>query len=633
MFKKGYVIHYVREYSDSSGQETRNKILLYSKSISSQSFNINPNLSEESFITLTDNLPIGTIVCIDMSNDALTNDANIVVCFPLFSSHVSLPIKPGEIVWYYVDENNNFEKDVYEDAPLLSVNSFWLSRKIGAKLSEDLNYSFLPRDSLISNIPNETNSIADLIFDGKDSETKKNKKKFIEEENKTIEIPDFNRRNIFADRYSYLPDSSLIYDSTKSNSDFFPNAIPRWFSKPYELTLQGSNNSIVNLTKVNTVNEKNINKGAVDIVAGRYSLFEYIEGEDVISVKDKLVKNASDADSVKAEEIKFLKNSPVLKIKNIKNDEEIFKNQEYYFREKIIDSEVLKAEGVASFKTDASRLYVSEADDIDTSDIYRIDFLQLQRILSDNQEPSSNVLDIEKDYLIDETSVKLKSGQNKKSDFINSNSQDLPSILLKTNNVRIVARESFENKKEEKKINEGSIRLIKSSNDFINYSHIALESNGQIGITGNSILLGNFNTELIKQNILTHEQIEELEESEFVEVEKTKGMHGKGSSVLIGYDERLAEPLVLGHTLESILKEMININIQLTEELKTIADDLAKHIHIGIPTSGVSGPPQPAPHGKTYLEYSTVSQPGLKNRYENIQNNLKDILSRFAKTT
>ena len=81
------------------------------------------------------------------------------------------------------------------------------------------------------------------------------------------------------------------------------------------------------------------------------------------------------------------------------------------------------------------------------------------------------------------------------------------------------------------------------------------------------------------------------------------------------------------------VKEMININILLTEEMKVIADDLAKHIHIGIPTSGVSGPPQPAPHAQTYINYSSIIQPDIRERYENIQNNLKDMLSRFAKTS
>ena len=636
MFKKGYVIHYVNEYSSTSGLNTRNKILNYTKNNASKSLSLVPELSEQSFVTLTDNLPIGSIVCIDMSNSAQSffGSPKVFICFPLFSSHVSLPVKPGEIVWYYEDEENSFDKDVYEESPLLAVNAFWISRKIGAKISEDLNYSFAARDSLVGNTPNNVEEIANQLFQGNDSESKQQKKDFIEKESKTISLPDFKMRDIFSENFGYLPDSVLVYNQTKSENSFYPNATPRWFSKPYELTLQGSNNSIVNLTKTNSISEETINKGAVDIVAGRHSLFEYVESKEEVVLTDKSVKNTTTEENAEIKEIKFSSTSPILKIKNIENDEEILKDQEYYFRQKLTQEQVLQSEGTSNYFSDASRIYVSESDQIDNFSVYNTEFFQFQNNLVNPAENSSLNSDLSKDYLVDESSIKLSANENKSSEYFDSQDLNLPSVLVKSNNIRIVAREEFENKKEEKKLDEGSIRLIKNSNKFENYSHIVMEKDGQIGVSGKSILLGNFNTELVKQGILTSDDLlETIDPVDAAEVDQLKDMHGKGSTVLIGYDERISEPLVLGNSLEAILKEMININILLTEEMKVIADDLAKHIHIGIPTSGVSGPPQPAPHAQTYINYSSVIQPDIRERYENIQNNLKDMLSRFAKTS
>lgn len=634
MFKKGYVIHYVNEYSSSSGLTTRNKILNYTKNSASKNISLVPKLSEQSFITLTENLPVGSIVCIDMSNEAQSSVASILICFPLFSSHVSLPVKPGEIVWYYKDEENNFDKDVYEESPLLSVNAYWISRKIGAKISEDLNYSFAARDSLISNTPNNVEEIADQLYQGNDAETKKQKKEFIKKETETISLPDFKMRDIFNESFGYLPDSVSIYNQTKAENSFYPNATPRWFSKPYELTLQGSNNSIVNLTKTNSISQETISKGAVDIVAGRHSLFDYIDNDKEVTILDKFVKNTTSEENSSIKEAKFSSSSPILKIKNIENDEEILKDQEYYFRQKLIEEQVLINEGFSNYSSDASRMYISESDQIDNLSVYNTEFFQFQSNLVDPVENSSLNEDLAKDYLTDEASIKLSANENKSSEYFDAQDLNLPSVLIKSNNIRIVARKEFENKKEEKKLDEGSIRLVKNSNKFENYSHIAMEKDGQVGITGKSILLGNFNTELVKQGILKSEDLSEtLDPVDAAAVSDLKDMHGKGSTVLIGYDERISEPLVLGNSLEAILKEMININILLTEELKVIADDLAKHIHIGIPTSGVSGPPQPAPHAETYISYSTVIQPDIRGRYEDIQNNLKDMLSRFAKTS
>jgi hypothetical protein len=151
-----------------------------------------------------------------------------------------------------------------------------------------------------------------------------------------------------------------------------------------------------------------------------------------------------------------------------------------------------------------------------------------------------------------------------------------------------------------------------------------MESDGQIAIDGSTILLGNINKEYLRQGIVTNQ-------NNTPDEEKLSTMHGNGYGVLIGYDEAISEPLVLGNSLEAIIKELININILLVDEIKSLTDDLQSHMHVGVtPGPAPTGPPViPAP----YITFSTTSQDTLKKRYVDIQNNLKEMLSRFAKTS
>tara|TARA_B100000212_G_C27372215_1_gene533107 strand:+ start:448 stop:2286 length:1839 start_codon:yes stop_codon:yes gene_type:complete len=612
MFNTGIVLHYIKEYSSNEISRTKNEIIKHIEDNSLQQKFQNNELLEN----LVENLPIGTVICTDLSN---SENKKTLICLPMFSSHISLPVKPGEIIWYYQD-SYPFKEETKTGTPLLRIDSFWLSRKIGLKISEDLNYSHIQRDSIISNLSIDKENSINTIKN-KTVKEKKEKKLIEKEELKKINIPDYESKKIYSSRYSFLPNTKELYKKTKENEDIFPTAVPRWSSKPYELTFQGSNNSLINLTKTYSSIKDHSNKGAVDLVAGRHFLNEFIElnENEIITVSDKIARNISDKEKRKIKEIKFNKSNPIAKIKNAEEDFELLKNQKYYFGEDLFD--LSANEGFENLLNDASRIYITESDNVDNTSFYNTSNLQNQKILTP-LEIGDTTLENEylKDYLEKEESIKFS---NFGSEAIKVEKVNLPSIFIKSNNIRLISREKFENKKEKKLLEEGSIRLVKQSNNFESYSHISMEKNGDVAIDGKTILLGNINKEYIRQGLI--ESPDDLPDEE-----KLKEMHGNGYGVLIGYDEAISEPLVLGNTLESILKEIIHINIQLVEEVKLITDDLQKHIHLGIPGSGVSGPPQvPAP----YVDFSTTSQENLKKRYKDIQNNLIEILSRFAKTS
>ena len=54
------------------------------------------------------------------------------ICYPFFSSHLLLPVKPGETVW------------VYFDTPVKS-SGYWMSRVHGDEYAEDVNFSHFDR--------------------------------------------------------------------------------------------------------------------------------------------------------------------------------------------------------------------------------------------------------------------------------------------------------------------------------------------------------------------------------------------------------------------------------------------------------------------------------------------------------
>ena len=604
MLSEGIVLYYVRDNSKATHSAIKTKLEYFIDKSMLVPESITSGFYIDNFVK---NLPIGTILCAELSKK---QENKVYVCFPLLTTHVSLPLKSGEIVWFYNHLEKNFTDDVVSLHPMLSVNSFWLSRKVGSSLSEDVAFSFLPRDIEISN---ESDKKEDKVKNIEETNTqqKKFKKEVKKEQEKLIRLPEYKFSDTFIKNFNIISkiNTANIYEDAKTSNDFFPAAVPRWNSKPYELSLQGSNNSLINLTKTFSSNKEIASSGAIDLVVGRKLLENYRESkeDDFYLIEKKFVQNDANEETRQIKELKINKRNSVVTVLNLNGDKEILKGQSVYFGEDFHDDNL---EGSLDIENDASRIYITEFDSLDTSKFYNSSSITLTKLINFSGE-QSELLQKKKEYL-----PSPLEGKNYNTVLIQNDTNPVPSVLFKTNDIRLIARKSIKN--EEKELKEGSIRLIKESNLEYNRSHILLEKDGTILIDGSTIHLGNFDKELIRQKI------------DIDDVKSLDNMNGNGYGVVIGYNEKLSEPLVLGNTLHGMLKELISINIQLTEELKTLSDDLSKHIHVGIPTSGVSGPPQvPTP----YVTFSGTKQPDLKLKYENIQKNLKDMLSRFAKTS
>jgi len=596
MFKKAKVLY----YHNNSNQGIND---FYNK-IKDLSFQDAINKEEFSLKKMIACLPIGTIVA-----KSLDVDEDNIICLPGFSSHISLPLKQGEYVWYFTDSIVH-EKDVTSKRPLLSIHNYWFSRIHGSLISEDLNYTYIERDAKFSG-------------------------EFVSQINDALLVPNFESNNMVEAHLKNSKDSKSTLELYKEGNEiyFSSKATPRYFSPSDDLSLQGSYNTLINLSKTYSMSSLNgTADGSINIIAGRSSLQDFYDSEEDIVFKKFIVDGTSVSLDLKDVSINKLKYN---KIKNTAKGEELFKKPGFYMHE---DQEFNLQESNINFLSDASSLSINELLNIDSDSFYNTTYLNTGFYLDVSDEDGS--------------SVEIES-------FIAT-----PSILMKTNNIRIVARNELTSKIDSDFVlPEGNIRLIKESDSIINYSHLLLESNGFVDITGNTINIGNFKTEYIKH---FEEDYEKFNDQEIAEQFLNEGfkkenldkMRGTGQGVTIGYDPQLSEPLVLGDTLKSLLEQILETNIEFVNELKKISAALKTHTHNNaIPVSSTipllapspAGAPVPVPPGtpignvispsqaptdpSVYNTYETSASSNLENKYNEINKNLINMLSKFAKTS
>ena len=137
------------------------------------------------------------------------------LCYPFFSSHISMPVKPAETVWIIFDRA---QKNI----------GYWLSRVHGDETAEDVNYSHYDRTFSDSKIEITTAEKAGVASN-------------------TVPVDDFPnvslQKNSAGNSYDLiLSASSYSYANTRLEP------VPRYFKNPGDLVFQGSNNATIALT-------------------------------------------------------------------------------------------------------------------------------------------------------------------------------------------------------------------------------------------------------------------------------------------------------------------------------------------------------------------------------------------------
>jgi len=383
--------------------------------------------------------PRNSIVCrLITTGDNLSTDADIV-CYPFFSSHFALPVKSGEQVWIFRTKALSDDKGEV---------TYWLSRVSDMLPLEDVNFTPFTRSSLT------TGSM------------------------KSQRILGFPNGNPAAAGGSLISgdDSALknVIQGSVERSQFKLEPIPRLTKRPGDLVIQGSNNALISLGtdrgwdfKTRPDNPKKSNStpnpesspletksGAIDIVAGRGRYFDTDEKKIKATRKkdSKTVKNSTQPLIAKNALEKFETDKNPAQVEKLENERDTTLNSDH-------NRKMNPGEGDPDFLVDASRIYIAENTKIDVK-------LGLDQVIP-------------------------------KAFFKDFKPQEGPSIAVKADHVRIVARknkiEKVKNKEPGdpnfKEVN-GSIRIVKEGNNKETLASIIIEPDGTIQISGSKIFLG-----------------------------------------------------------------------------------------------------------------------------------------------
>lgn len=390
--------------------------------------------------------PRNSLLAVLQSGAGSSIAAGPVLCYPFFSPHLCIPVKPGESVW------------VYNDTPEgASDHSYWLSRVVEPSFCDDINYTHSERKfdlyidkvsadgTLIAASGDDDNAEENRPFDGlKDPEKVPGPPTFsdrpIDDDNADPAIPvitgeadvnihDLIRGQSFSTRYA-------AYE-----------VVPRYTKRPGDLVLQGSNNALICLGQ-----DRGWSVGLRpdDAIASNASTtpIGYSGTVDIVTGRGRFFKNASpdpDASSIPDTQPRV--------IRNTRDYLEVDKNPASYTNDAARSSIEWNRldrpqEGDPDFLTDASRIYVSMNASADAS----------FNIGADSISP------VFEGDIVDMTG---------------------PFIVLKSDEVRIIARKETERQE----IN-GSIRIIKEGTVGEDFASVYLLPDGVVQITGSKIYIG-----------------------------------------------------------------------------------------------------------------------------------------------
>ena len=194
--------------------------------------------------------PRNTAIVKDLTRGSSKRDDKKLVCLPFLSSHLAMPLKPGEVVWF-----------IYEDPDDPGEIAYWISRLSAPAHIEDVNFAFYSR--AFKQNPNESQPTSSETFDGAAVD---------EGETQT---------------FSYVSPTGNpgemveLINLSKRVHRFEP--VPRYSKRPGDLVLQGSNNTLIMLGEergqtaessddikfTSNVAGIPVESGAIDIVVGR----------------------------------------------------------------------------------------------------------------------------------------------------------------------------------------------------------------------------------------------------------------------------------------------------------------------------------------------------------------------------
>ena len=396
----------------------------------------------------------------------LVNSA--VICFPMFPPHLTLPIKPGETVF------------IIDLAPeKLTDVMYWVCRVPSPDYVCDINFTHNDRTMMES---------------AKKMTKAPSKPEFV---NGMGEISTNTLRESKLERKDKINAYDKIWTGSIASRHVTYEAVPRFVSRPGDFVLQGSNNTLICLGEDRGWNHvwrpTSAPADPTNPTANKSNANFVLPMEPLRS--EELPKNADELRTINEERMGRgtvdivtgrgqVEGTKPDELKNSRNVMETNKNPVNYEKNAPVNFLWNPAEGDPDFMTDLSRVYVS----MKTSGDANLNLVYNEKIVGEGNTGGKPIRELV---------------------------EDAPYVIMKSNEVRIVAR------------NDGSIRIIKEAegeepkagtNDCV----ITLQKDGVITIDASKVRIGD----------------------------------GRENQVFIADPKEDAdEPLVLGQTLFDMLEE------------------------------------------------------------------------------
>ena len=386
--------------------------------------------------------PIGSSARVSINSEEAENDTKLSLYYPFFSSHLSMPVKPGEHVFVMHTENPKY--------------GYWLSRITEHLEVEDANYTHADRRYIDFGPPDKD----------QEKDSKIRKPSFMNGSAIATSDPESikSAEDLTADEDNQLQLSDIfgyesIFNENHEINSFVIEPVPRLTKRPGDLVLQGSHNSAIVLGTDRGYGSKNrptedssnsflekqmpARMGSIDIVVGR----------------GRLSNAADDPKEGSGKEQNALTRPRV--IKNARDFFETDKDPSTdASHEKLENRPIDIPEGDPDFINDSARLYISMNGDVD-----------------------------EKLGILPEAIPSLISEDLLASEDAGS------SASVKADKVRIVSRNTgtkniSEHEHKDVTVDYGDIRIIKQGNSDSNACSIYLLKDGTVQISGSKIFFG-----------------------------------------------------------------------------------------------------------------------------------------------
>jgi hypothetical protein len=337
-----------------------------------------------------------------------------IICYPFFSSHLTLPIKAGEFAWI-------FSESGLADVVNPGIGPFyWMSRVHGSLLSEDANFSHYERQ--------------------------------FEDNNLSVKEADHNSDKVIEHMKEYRPGFTgdmFVPEALKNTSynilekSMSHESVPRFTKNPGDLVFQGSNNTLISLgTSIKDNRDESLRideTSSADIKNSSRAKYNNPGSNKYSGAIDIVVGRAPEIDTVKSSAGLHTIARPMLgqclTINNDKDFIETKKNPTFLDTGKSKEIQHPRhynmQEGDPNFSNDASRIYLSQNSDPDK------DF-DVRPIMANSLYSEGLPVNMGDNKAGSTTRFHSDSPPNEVYPLLIDD--DGPSIVAKSKNLRIIAR-------------------------------------------------------------------------------------------------------------------------------------------------------------------------------------------------